>query len=644
MAITQFANLDFEDIKSSITDYIRANTDFTDYDYEGSTLSLIIDMLAYNTYTASFNANMVSNEAFLDGATLRENVVSLARNIGYLPRPKTAARARVRFSVNTESFPNQPKSITLRKGSVLLATAPFAAQSFTFSIPESVTSPIIDDVVTFNSLNVFEGVLVEKEFTVDTSEFDQRFILENSGIDYTTLRVRVKQSSLVNESTPYKLSESIFDIDGSSNVYFIQEIEDERYEIIFGDGIFGRKLDNGNVIEISYLVTNGDLGNRMSTFKFIGNLTTNNDQIVNRDISLVQTLVPSTGGSKIESTQSIKKYAGRIYAAQNRAVTSEDYSTIIRKIYPEAESLNSFGGEELDPPQFGRVFIAIKPRDGLFLSKSIKENIKRELRKYSIAGIVPEIIDTKLMYIEVSSVVYYNPNKATSADSVRNSVITNLNSFSLSEELNSYGSRFKFSKLTAMIDQSDAAITSNMTKIQIRRDLRTIVNRLAEYELCFGNSFKISSFDGGNIRSSSFTVSGLNFEVYLSDVPNSDEEGEVVLIRRPSGVEIDTGELNIVRRSVGSVNYLTGEIKIFAINITSTTLPQNIIQISSTPKSNDVIGLQDLYLQLDPAYSQIDMLIDNVESGADPTGSRFLFPEETRPIIRKIYTPLVQNV
>ena len=644
MAITQFANLDFEDIKSSITDYIRANTDFTDYDYEGSTLSLIIDMLAYNTYTASFNANMVSNEAFLDGATLRENVVSLARNIGYLPRPKTAARARVRFSVNTESFPNQPKSITLRKGSVLLATAPFAAQSFTFSIPESVTSPIIDDVVTFNSLNVFEGVLVEKEFTVDTSEFDQRFILENSGIDYTTLRVRVKQSSLVNESTPYKLSESIFDIDGSSNVYFIQEIEDERYEIIFGDGIFGRKLDNGNVIQISYLVTNGDLGNRMSTFKFIGNLTTNNDQIVNRDISLVQTLVPSTGGSKIESTQSIKKYAGRIYAAQNRAVTSEDYSTIVRKIYPEAESLNSFGGEELDPPQFGRVFIAIKPRDGLFLSRSIKENIKRELRKYSIAGIVPEIIDTKLMYIEVSSVVYYNPNKATSADSVRNSVITNLNSFSLSDELNSYGSRFKFSKLTAMIDQSDAAITSNMTKIQIRRDLRTIVNRLAEYELCFGNSFKISSFDGGNIRSSSFTVSGLNFEVYLSDVPNSDEEGEVVLIRRPSGVEIDTGELNIVRRSVGSVNYLTGEIKIFAINITSTTLPQNIIQISSTPKSNDVIGLQDLYLQLDPAYSQIDMLIDNVESGADPTGSRFLFPEETRPIIRKIYTPLVQNV
>ena len=644
MAITQFANLDFEDIKSSITDYIRANTDFTDYDYEGSTLSLIIDMLAYNTYNASFNANMVSNEAFLDGATLRENVVSLARNIGYLPRPKTAARARVRFSVNTESFPNQPKSITLRKGSVLLATAPFAAQSFTFSIPESVTSPIIDDVVTFNSLNVFEGVLVEKEFTVDTAEFDQRFILENSGIDYTTLRVRVKQSSLVNESTPYKLSESIFDIDGSSNVYFIQEIEDERYEIIFGDGIFGRKLDNGNVIEISYLVTNGDLGNRMSTFKFIGNLTTNNDQIVNRDISLVQTLVPSTGGSKIESTQSIKKYAGRIYAAQNRAVTSEDYSTIVRKIYPEAESLNSFGGEELDPPQFGRVFIAIKPRDGLFLSKSIKENIKRELRKYSVAGIVPEIIDTKLMYIEVSSVVYYNPNKATSADSVRNSVITNLNSFSLSDELNSYGSRFKFSKLTAMIDQSDAAITSNMTKIQIRRDLRTIVNRLAEYELCFGNSFKISSFDGGNIRSSSFTVSGLNFEVYLSDVPNSDEEGEVVLIRRPSGVEIDTGELNIVRRSVGSVNYLTGEIKIFAINITSTTLPQNIIQISSTPKSNDVIGLQDLYLQLDPAYSQIDMLIDNVESGADPTGSRFLFPEETRPIIRKIYTPLVQNV
>jgi len=643
MAITQFANLDFEDIKTSIRDYIRASTDFTDYDYEGSTLSLIIDMLAYNTYNASFNANMVSNEAFIDAATLRENVVSLARNIGYLPRPRTAAKARVRFSVSTRDFPNQPRSVTLRKGSALLATAPFAAQSFTFSVPESFTTPVVENTATF-SIEVQEGVLIEQEFTVDNSEFDQRYILENIGIDYSTIRVRVKQSSIVTESTPYKLSESIFDIDGTSTVYFIQEIEDERYELIFGDGVFGRKLDNGNVIQVSYLVTNGDLGNGMSNFKFIGNLTTNNGQLIDRDISLVQTLNSSEGGAKIESTRSIKNFAGRIYSAQNRAVTSQDYSAIVKKIYPEAETLNSFGGEELNPPQFGKVFIAIKPRAGIFLSRSIKENIKSELRKYSVAGIVPEIIDTKLLFIEVSSVIYYNPNKATSAGSVRSSVINNLNLFSKSDELNSYGSRFKFSKLTTLIDQSDSSITSNTTSIQIRRDLRSILGRLAEYEICFGNKFMIESYDGGNIKSSAFTVSGLNFEVYLSDIPITDEEGEIVLIRRPEGNEEQSTVLNIARRRVGSVNYNTGEIRIYAINITSTALTQNIIQISATPRSNDVIGLQDLYLQLDSTYGQIDMIVDNVESGADPTGSRFIFPDRTRSIIRKIYSPLVQNV
>lgn len=642
MAITQFANLDFEDIKTSIKDYIRGNTNFTDYDYEGSTLSLIIDMLAYNTYNASFNANMVSNEAFIDGATLRENVVSLARNIGYLPRPRTAAKAKVRFSVSTRDFPNQPRSVTLRKGSALLATAPFAAQSFTFSIPESITVPVSENIALFDDIEVYEGVLIEQEFVVDNSKFDERYILENIGIDYNTIRVKVKQSSIVTEASTYKLSDSIFDIDGNSTVYFIQEIEDERYELIFGDGVFGKKLDNGNVIQVSYLVTNGDFANGMSNFKYIGNLTTNNGQIIDRDISLIQTIDSSIGGSKIESVSSIKKYAGRIYASQNRAVTAQDYSTIVRKIYPEADSLNSFGGEELDPPQFGKVFISVKPKAGFFLSRAIKDNIKNELRKYSVAGIVPEIIDTKLLFVEVSSVVYYNPNKTTSLESVRSSVIKNLSLFSKSDELNSYGSRFKYSKLTTLIDQSDAAITSNTTSIEIRRDLRTVLNRISEYEIGFGNSFKVESLEGGNIRTSPFRVSGLNFDVYLSDIPINSETGEIVLIRKPS--DDNSTRLDIVRRKVGTVDYLRGEIRIFTINITSTTLSQNIIQISSKPKSNEVIGLQDLYLQLDSTYGQIDMLVDNVESGVDPAGSRFIFPEETRSLIRKIYSPLVQNV
>ena len=637
-AITQFANLDFEDIKSSIKDYIRANTNFTDYDYEGSTLSLIIDMLAYNTYVASYNANMVSNEVFIDGATLRENVVSLARNIGYLPRSKTSARAKIRFSVSTRDFPNQPRSVTLRKGSAVLASAEFAAQSFTFTVPDSVTELVSDNKALFDNLEVFEGVLVEEEFTVDDRQVSQRFILGNVGIDYATLRVRVKESSVVTDSAPYQLSDSIFDIDGDSTVYFIQEIEDERYELIFGDGVFGRKLSNGNVIQVSYLVTNGDVANTLSNFKFIGNLTTNNGDIVSRDISKVQTLEPSIGGSKIESTTSIKNYAGRIYAAQNRAVTANDFNAIVRKIYPEAESLNSFGGEELDPPQFGRVFIAIKPKRGVFLSSAIKDNIKRELRKYSVAGIVPEIISTKFLFIELKSVIYYNPNKAVSADIVRSTLITNLSAYANSDELNAYGSRFKHSKLLSIIDNSDKSITSNVTNIEIRRDMRCVINRLAEYELCFGNAFNSDDFEGGNIRSTSFTVSGINHSVNLTDLPDADDpdEGDIVLIKTPLNGDNDARVLeNIVRQLVGRVNYKKGEIHIFAINITSTSQPQNVIQISATPLSNDVIGLQDLYLQLDTSFSSLDMLVDNIESGADPTGSRFIFPEETKSIIRK---------
>lgn len=634
MTITNFTSLDFEDIKDTIKRYIRADSRFTDYDYEGSTLSLVIDMLAYNTYISAYNANMLSNEVFLDSATLRENVVSLARNIGYLPRPRKSAKAEITFFVDTSELPVLPRSLTLRKGIVAINASKYVNKNLTFCIPDDITSIIKNDRANFN-IHVYEGALVTQRFTVDEFDVNQRFILDNSGIDYSTLRVNVYDDAFTDDKVVYNLATSITEINGSSNVYFLQEIPDERYELIFGDGIFGSKLENGNVIEVSYIVSNGEDGNGANVFRFTGNLIDNNGSIIDRDVSIIQTLSPASGGLNIESVKSIKNYAGRIYASQNRAVTADDYESIVRKIYPEVDSISAFGGEELDPPRFGKVFITIKPQNGLYVSNSLKDSIKRELRKYSVAGIVPEILDTKYLFIECDTSVYYNSNLTGASSSVRQKVINTLNKFANSDEMNMYGSRFKYTQFTSLIDKSDQSITSNITEIRIRRDMRSILNRLTEYEICFGNRFKILNQNGYNIKSSGFRVSGISKTVFFSDIPSGDgETGELVLITvqdPPPNLgfigdyQIEYPSANIVRRRVGTVDYMKGEIKINAINIVSTEFIQNsIIQISACPNSNDVIGLQDLFLQFDVNYSSVQAILDNISSGSDPTGSRYI--------------------
>ena len=634
MAITNFTTLDFEQVKTSIREYLQSNSNFTDYDFEGSTLAVVIDILAYNTYISAYNANMLSNEVFIDSATLRENVVSLARNIGYVPRSKKSAEAMIGFSVDTANFPTKPRSLTLKKGSVAINANSFGSRNLTFCIPEDVTVVVADDEAKFNNLKIYEGTLINEKFTVDTDDVVQRFILGNSGIDYSTIRVTVKDNAFEDDKIVYTMADSITQISGTSKVFFIQEIEDERYELIFGDGIFGNKLENNNVIEVSYITTNGLDGNDASAFRFIGNIQDNDGRVISRDISRLTTLSPSKNGSSIESVESIKNYATRLYAAQNRAVTSNDYEAIIRNIYPDTDSISAFGGEELDPPRFGRVFITIKPKTGQFVSNSLKDSIKRELTKYSVAGIVPEIIDTNYLYIECKSTVYFNANKVADEETVLTNVTNKLEKFASSEQMNMYGSRFRYTQFTSLIDSADKSITSNITEIAIRRDMKAIVNRLAEYEVCFGNGFKVN-MGGYNIKSTGFTVSGISKKVYLSDIPNADGlTGELVLISVPSEIEqystgiensADKTESTIVRRNVGKVDYVKGEINISAINITSTIIKQNSsIEISACPSSNDVIGLQDLFLQFDVSQSNLTVISDTILSGADPTGSDYI--------------------
>ena len=629
MPLVNFTNLDFDQIKTTLRDYLKSNSNFTDYDFEGSNLSTILDVLAYNTYITSYKANMVANEVFIDSATLRENVVSLARNIGYIPRSKKSARATVSFFVDTTNITPAPASLTLKKGPIASTTGSFGNQSFVFSILEDITVPVVDNVASFNDIQIYEGILLNTNFTYTSRNPNQRFILPNSGIDTDLISVLVKSnSSPTTVSVKYNLQDSLFGIDKESEVYFLQEIEDERYELIFGDNVFGKALQDGYYIEASYIVTNGDSGNGIGQFSFSGRLTyTRNsiEYVVSSGISLLTTGLPSIGGESIEGVESIKKYAPRIYASQNRALTANDYETLIpAKIYPETESISVFGGEEVVPPQYGKVFISIKPRTGDFLPNLIKENIKMKLKKYAVAGIVPEILDLKYLYLEIDSKVYYNTNLAPNSAYVSGIIQTNTNKYAESTELNKYGARFKYSKFLKIIDDSHASVTSNITKVQMRRDLRVALNTLAEYLIGFGNEFHIKSMDGYNIKSSAFKVSGILEDVYLSDIPDTNRNtGSIFLFTVPSASSLSP---TILRRNVGKINYTSGIITLNPINITSAKIKdgQSIIEISVIPQSNDVIGLQDLYLQLDINNSIFEMVIDEVSSGLDPSASNYI--------------------
>jgi hypothetical protein len=622
MALVNFTNLDFDQIKSSIVEYLRSNSEFTDYDFEGSNLSVLIDVLAYNTYITSYNANMVSNEVFIDSATLRENVVSLARQIGYVPRSRKSARASISFTVDTTNFGTNPLTLILKKGLICTTTQSFGTESYTFAIPDDITVPVVDGIASFSDITVYEGTYLTQNFTVDANNPNQKFVLPNANIDTSTIRVIVRNTQASSVAKKFLLANNLIDVKSDSKVFFIQEIEDQRYEIIFGDDVFGKKLDNLNYLDISYLVSSGEAANGVFALKYNGTIVDNNGVSVVTGISNITVESSAQNGSEIESVNSIKKYATRIYSSQNRAVTSSDFESIIPAIYPEAESISAFGGEELNPPKYGKVYVAIKPINGQLLSQTTKDKIKNDLKKYTVAGILTEIIDLKYLYVEYDSKVYYNTNLSQSADVLKTKILEHINTYSISSELNKYGARFKYSKFLKLIDDSDISITSNITKINMRRDIQVALNQFAEYEICFGNQFHLKNMNGYNIKSSGFNISGFADTLYLGDLPASDgKKGSIFFFKLLSSTQA-----SIVVSNAGTIDYVKGEIKLNPVNIIGTEKSisgVSIIKVSAIPQSNDVIGLQDLYLQLDNSGSSLNMVSDEISSGANISGSTY---------------------
>ena len=591
MPYAQISNLDFNDIKVVLKEYMRTQSDFTDYDFDGSVLSNILDVLAYNTYYTAFNTNMAINELFIDSATIRDNVVSIARQLGYRPRSITSSTAYINFTVEYANATTD-KELILKKGTGFVAS--FNNKVYQYVTPVDVKAQVVNDVATFTNVLVKEGTQITNEFVVNSTNKSQRFILDNRNIDTTTIQVEIFPDGS-SFSEPYLISDNILDVTSTSKVFFLNEIEDQRYELIFGDGVIGKKIEDQSRIVVNYIVTNGAEANGIRTFVFSGVLENPfGVSPLSFDTTITGT-VAATGGEAIESIQSIKYSAPKTFGTQNRAVVVSDYEALVRNVYPSVSDIIVFGGEDQDPPQYGKVFISVKPRDSAYLTSFSKQTILDELKKYSVASVEAEIINPSILYVELNSKIYYNQltTDLTSAQ-ISALVIRSFQSYIERSETEKFNGKFRYSKFVGVIDDADRSINSNLTEVTMRKDFYPQLNATFYYEICFQNSFDIDC-DESVLSSTKFRVTEYpNFDVYIED-----RDGKIVLYR----LDAVTGEKVVLDKEVGDIDYEKGELRLYNMTIIKGSFFDNRISFKVKPLSNDIQALREVYLDVDVANS-----------------------------------------
>jgi hypothetical protein len=586
MPYTQVANLDFEDIKSSLVEYLRSNSDFTDYDFEGSALSTLLDVLAYNTYYTAFNTNMVVNELFIDSATLRDNVVSIAKQLGYRPKSITSPVAYISFRVNYSNNTTD-KELILKKGTGFNTN--FDNKIYRYVVTDDVKAQVVNNIATFTNVPIREGNEVTNTFTVNSTN-SQRFVLDNQNIDTNTIRVKVYPSG-GSFSENFLLAENILNVDGTSKVFYLEEIEDERYEIITGDGVLGQKLENGSRVEVSYLVTNGPESNGVKSFIFSGVLENPDGVTPNSFTVSITSVIASAGGEGIESVNKIKYNAPKAYGAQNRAVTAQDYAAIARNVYPAISDIIVFGGEEQDPPSYGNVFIVIKPTDSAYLTSVTKKEIVSKLKTYSVASVEPVIVDPSILYIELHSQIFYDGSITDqTAAQIRDKAIGSLQNYLDASGLEKFNGKFRYSKAVGVIDAADRSITSNLTSVTMRKDFYPQLNSTFYYEICYQNAFDVDC-DDPVLSTTAFRVTEYpTYDVYLED-----RNGKIVLYRLDSL----TGEKVVLDDEVGDIDYQKGELRLYDLTIIKGSFSDNKISVRVKPLSNDIKALREVYLDVD---------------------------------------------
>ena len=595
MPYTQLNNLGFTEIKTALKEYMRAQTDFTDYDFDGSVLSNLLDVLAYNTYYTAFNTNMVVNELFLDSATLRDNVVSIAKQLGYTPKSITAASAVIDFTVSIPN--NPPEFIVLQKGTGFITN--YDDSTYQFVVREDTRAEVANGIANFSSIDLTEGTLVTTRTVVDSTLKSQKFQIDNPSADLNTLEVHVFQSSGSTISDVYKRVDNILDpsITKDAKVFFVNEINDERYEVIFGDGSLGRKLDDGEVVEINYVKTSGKAVNGARTFQFAGVFQDNVSVVsVPYTVSNIVTVSKAAGGADIESVEKIKYLAPKYFSSQNRAVTGSDYEVIARNVYPAISDIIVFGGEDQVPPAYGKVFLAIKPADASFLSQFTKRQIEADLKQYSVGSVRPVLVDPSILYVELTSKIYYDGGKTNLLPrDVASKVSSAITEYLKTSDTEKFNGKFRYSKFVGVIDDADRAINSNLTEVTLRKDFYAQLNATSYYEICYQNEF-LKDCDDPVVSSSGFvTLEYPNYTVYLED-----RSGKIVLYR----LDALTGEKIVLNNSIGDIDYAHGEIKMYDLTIIQGSFSDNRIELRVKPASDDVSVLREAYLDVDVAKSK----------------------------------------
>ena len=600
------SDLDFDNVKSNLKNFLSQQTEFQDYDFEGSGMAILLDLLAYNTHYLGFNANMLANEVYLDSADVRKNIVSLAKMLGYTPTSPRSPQAQVDITVNNATG----TSLTLTKGTIF--TSIVNNVSYQFLPNEDFTITPSSGVYKFSGVPLYEGTLTTFKYTVDSSDVDQRFIIPNSNVDTTTLKVTIQDSATDTSSNVYNLSEGYTTLTDTSKVYFIQESEDGRFEIYFGDGVAGKKLSDGNIVIMEYIITNKKEANGASSFVLAGTIGGFSNVTIT-------TTSNAQGGAIGESKDSIRQNAPLQYSAQDRAVTTKDYEAFVKSVYPNALSVSAYGGEDDETPSYGIVKIAIKAGSGSTLTTQTKADIVTKLKTYNVASVTPMIIDPETTSILLTSSVKYDANATTkSKDTIKSGVITTLKNYN-TNNLQTFDGVFRHSKITGLIDDTDTSILSNITTLKIRKELTPTLATSAKYNVYFRNALynPVSGYNatgGGIFSSTGFYVSGDANEMFLND----DGAGNVRRYHYVSGV------ITYDNTAQGTIDYGTGAITINSLTISSVSnirgAASTVIELTTQPASNDIVPVRDQVLEIDTANSTVTAEADTFVGGSADAG------------------------
>jgi len=600
------SDLDFDQVKTNLKTFLQSQSEFQDYNFEGSGLSIMLDVLSYNTHYLAFLANMSTNEIFLDSADIRNNIVSLAKMIGYTPSSPRAPRADIDIVVNNASG----TSITMNKGTVFTTTVD--SQQYQYVNNEEITITPADGVYRFSNCTLYEGTLVTFKYTVDSNDVDQRFVIPSTRADTSTLKVSVQNSAVDTTTSTYTFASGYSSVTSTSKAYFLQEVEDGKFQVYFGDGVTGAKVEDGNIVILEYIVTNTTESNGASSFTLSGNVGGFTDVTITTNSN-------SQGGAVAETSDSIKFNAPLAYAAQNRAVTTSDYETFVRQIYPNALSVSAWGGEDDEVPIYGVVKIGIKPLSGSTLTAATKADIVSQLKQYNVASVRPEIVDPDITNIILYSTTRYDAKATTkTAETLKSNIITAVTNYN-TNTLQRFDGVFRYSKVTGLIDNTDDSIVSNITTVKMRKSFTPQLSTSARYDVYFRNAFYNphtghNAAMGGILTSTGFTVSGNANEMFLDD----DGSGN---IRR---YYLNNGVKTYANTEQGTINYTTGQITINSLNITAVSnirgATATAVELTVIPNSNDIVPVRNTVVEMDIANSTFVVERDGFVGGSNDAG------------------------